>query len=186
MRLTNSRWPLLAVGLVSLIGLSACSEPQKVEAPAVLAPMPPSLYERVGGKTALTAVVDDFVVNVAKDKRVNRMLKKHNVAQTKMELVEQLCQGSGGPCQYTPKTMADASKVPPMSDAAATALTQDMQMSLAKFKVAEKEQTELLAVFDPIKGQVLLPPAPHMAHAAPKHTTHAHHSAAKPAPAAKK
>ncbi|HEX9301931.1 MAG TPA: group 1 truncated hemoglobin, partial [Casimicrobiaceae bacterium] len=37
-----------------------------------MAPAPQkSLYDRLGGQTAITAVVDDFVANVAADNRIN-------------------------------------------------------------------------------------------------------------------
>jgi hemoglobin len=37
----------------------------------VVAEPPSSLYERLGGKPAITAVVDEFVARVAADKRIN-------------------------------------------------------------------------------------------------------------------
>jgi hemoglobin len=60
-----------------------------------------SLYERLGGYPAITAVVDDFVGNVAADRRINRFFARANVGRLKARLVEQICQGTGGPCVYT-------------------------------------------------------------------------------------
>ena len=45
--------PLLAV---TILGLAACGE--------MMAKKEPSLYDRLGAKPAITAVVDDFVGNV--------------------------------------------------------------------------------------------------------------------------
>ena len=36
-----------------------------------------SLYERLGGQPAITAVVDQFVANVAADKRINTFFRQH-------------------------------------------------------------------------------------------------------------
>ena len=52
------------VGLV-MSGV-ACSTGQSPSASQT-----PSLYDRLGGKPAITAVVDEFVGNVAKDARIN-------------------------------------------------------------------------------------------------------------------
>ena len=43
----------------------------------------PSLYDRLGGKPAITAVVDDFVGNVAADKRVNGRFANANIPRLK-------------------------------------------------------------------------------------------------------
>jgi hemoglobin len=57
-----------------------------------------SLYDRLGGKGAITAVVDDFVENVAADKRINGRFANANIPHLKEKLVEQFCAGSVGPC----------------------------------------------------------------------------------------
>ena len=66
-----------------------------------------TLYERLGGKPAITAVVDEFVANVAADKRVNSFFADVNIPRLKRLLVEQICQASGGPCKYSGRSMND-------------------------------------------------------------------------------
>src|SRR5262245_56606064 len=48
-----------------------------------------SLYERLGGYNAIVAVDDDFVANVAADKRINKFFARANVGRLKSRLVEQ-------------------------------------------------------------------------------------------------
>ena len=64
-----------------------------------------SLYDRLGGKPAITAVVDDFVGRVAADSRINGKFANTDIPRLKMLLVEQICQASGGPCTYTGRSM---------------------------------------------------------------------------------
>src|SRR5262245_63540215 len=64
-----------------------------------------TLYERLGGRPAITAVVDDFVGNVARDRRINRFFANANAPRLKRLLVQQICQASGGPCVYTGRDM---------------------------------------------------------------------------------
>src|SRR5207253_3513233 len=63
-----------------------------------------SLYDRLGGKKAITAVVDEFVGRVAADARINRYFMAaasdpKRLTSFKMKLVDQICEASGGPCK---------------------------------------------------------------------------------------
>src|SRR5262249_41130638 len=64
-----------------------------------------TLYDRLGGYPGISAVVDDFVKNVAADKRINKFFANANIDRLKARLVEQICQGTGGPCVYTGRDM---------------------------------------------------------------------------------
>jgi len=114
-----------------------------------------SLYDRLGGKDAITAVVDDFVANVAADKRINGFFAKADIPRLKRNLVDQICQATGGPCTYTGKDMKTAHKGMGITDADFNALVEDLQKSLNKFKVPDKEQGELLGALAPLKPQIV-------------------------------
>ena len=114
-----------------------------------------SLYERLGGKDAITAVVDDFVANVAADKRINGFFARADVPRLKRNLVDQICQATGGPCTYTGKDMKTAHKGMGITDADFNALVEDLQKSLNKFKVPDKEQGELLGALASLKPQIV-------------------------------
>ena len=114
-----------------------------------------SLYERLGGKDAITAVVDDFVSNVAGDQRINGFFAKANIPNLKRNLVDQICQATGGPCTYTGKDMKTAHKGMGIKDADFNALVEDLVKSLDKFKVPEKEKGELLTILGSLKPQIV-------------------------------
>jgi len=124
-------------------------------AAAAAVPAEQSLYDRLGGKDAITAVIDDFVANVAADKRINARFANTNIPHLKQMLVEQVCQATGGPCTYTGKNMKDAHKGMKITDADFTALVEDLTKSLDKFKVAEKEKGELLSALGGMKGDIV-------------------------------
>ena len=135
------------LALVAALLLAACQDmgmaPQK------------SLYDRLGGKDAITAVVDDFVGNVAADKRINGFFAKADVPRLKRNLVDQICQATGGPCTYTGKDMKTAHKGMGITDADFNALVEDLNKSLDKFKVPAKEQGELLGALGSLKPQIV-------------------------------
>ncbi len=114
-----------------------------------------SLYERLGGKDAITAVVDDFVGNVAGDRRINGFFAKADIPRLKRNLVDQICSATGGPCVYTGKDMRTAHRGMGITDADFNALVEDLTKSLNKFNVPAKEQGELLGILGPLRTQIV-------------------------------
>jgi hemoglobin len=114
-----------------------------------------SLYERLGGIDAIRAVVDDFVGNVAADKRINTFFAKTDIVRLKRNLVNQICQGTGGPCVYTGKSMKDAHAGMGVRSNHFNALVGDLGKTLKKFKVPAREQKELVAILAPMKKDIV-------------------------------
>ena len=54
-----------------------------------------SLYERLGGIDAITAVVEDFAGRTAGDSRINGKFVKTDLDRLKRMLVDQVCEASG-------------------------------------------------------------------------------------------
>jgi hemoglobin len=118
-------------------------------------PTGPSLYERLGGQPAITAVVDDFVANVAADQRINRYFAHASIPRLKQLLVEQICEGTGGPCKYSGRDMKDTHAGMGVTEADFNALVEDLVMSLDRFKVPAQEKQELLAILGPMKADIV-------------------------------
>ena len=122
--------------------------------------MKKTLYSRLGGKKAITAVVDQFVTNCATDTRINKFFAdtakdKNRLAKFKTNLVNQICQASGGPCKYMGKSMKEAHKGMGITDADFNALVDDLVKTLDKFHVGETEKKELLGALGPMKGDIV-------------------------------
>ena len=116
------------------------------------------LYDRLGGKPAITAVVDDFVGRVAADNRINGKFANTDIPRLKMLLVEQICQASGGPCTYTGRSMKTTHTGMGVSSSDFDALVGDLVATLNKFKVPEREKNELLGALGPMKGDIVEKP----------------------------
>ena len=145
-----------AVAFGSMNTPAASAEDKKMAKPA----KPKSLYARLGGKKAITAVVDEFVNNCATDTRINKFFADtakdpKRLKKFKTNLVNQICQASGGPCKYTGKNMKDAHKGMGITEADFNALVEDLVKALDKFKVGETEKNELLGALGPMKGDIV-------------------------------
>jgi hemoglobin len=118
-------------------------------------PAGPSLYDRLGKKEAITAVVDDFVARVGADSRINGLFAKANIARLKTLLADQICEAAGGPCKYTGRDMKTVHAGMRISSAQFDALVGDLVASLNKFKVGEREKKELLGLLGPMKADIV-------------------------------
>lgn len=120
----------------------------------------PSLYMNLGGKAAITAVVDEFVARVAADVRINGFFAgtaadPERLAGFKAKLVDQICQASGGPCKYTGKDMKQAHAGMGVTSAHFNALVEDLAGALDKFKVKEADKASLLGVLGPMQSDIV-------------------------------
>ncbi|TMQ05785.1 MAG: group 1 truncated hemoglobin [Deltaproteobacteria bacterium] len=115
-----------------------------------------SLYDRLGGKDAITAVVVDFVEQrVAKDARINAFFATTDIARLEAGLADQICEATGGPCKYTGRDMKTAHAGMGVKDADFKALVEDLKMSLDHFKVPAREQQELIGKLAPMHDDIV-------------------------------
>jgi hemoglobin len=114
-----------------------------------------SLYDRLGGYDAILAVTDDFIKNVAADKRINGFFAHTDIPSFRRKLADFLCVGTGGPCIYFGRNMVSAHAGMGVRNRDFTALVQDLGKTLKKFKVPQREQTELAAILAPMKKDIV-------------------------------
>lgn len=135
---------------------------------AAKAAAPKSLYDRLGGQPAITAVIDSFVATVAKDDRINKKFAKSDVARVKKNLVDQVCAQTGGPCTYTGLTMKEAHAKMGVTDGEFNALVEDLVKTLTAYNVPKAEQDELLNALGSMKGDIVEIPGPATGNPLPK------------------
>ncbi len=158
MRIAIRHWPLAAASAV-LLGLAGCTgfgDASKSGAPAT----PPPLFDRIGGKPVLTAVVDDFPQIVAGDARINRRFVVGDMARFKAAMVEQLCAATGGPCHPAASALHDSHAGMGISDAEFNATVQDLRRAMTRHDVPIELQVEFSAAMEPLRDQVVSPMRP--------------------------
>jgi hemoglobin len=122
-----------------------------------------SLYDRLGGKKSIAAVVDEFVGRVAADKRINAYFAAtasdaKRLKKFKSNLVDQICEAGGGPCKYKGKTMKAAHMGMGVTGGDFNALVEDLVGALDTFKVGQHEKDQLLGALGPMKGDIVEKP----------------------------
>jgi len=121
-----------------------------------------SLYERLGGMPAITAVTSGLVDRILADSRVNAWFahaaaSKEEAVRYKASLANFVCKSVGGPCTYTGPDMVAAHKGRRVTSAAFDAVVEDLTAVLNELKVPVAEKNELLGALAPLKSQIVQP-----------------------------
>lgn len=153
-------WSLFLI--TSCLAVFSCKKDEPVT------PTPtPSLYDRLGGIAAISAVVDQFIANVAADPEMQRTFKplledvgKNGAESARLRLlranlIDQIGEAAGGPLKYKGKDMVTAHKGMKITEKEFNALVADLVTALNKFKVPAAEQNDLLTVLGGLKGQIV-------------------------------
>ena len=117
--------------------------------------MSQTLYERLGGKTAITAVIDDFVARCAGDARINGKFARTDIPRLKAELVDQVCAATGGPCTYSGRDMHTTHHGMSVTAGEFDALVADLVATLDHFSVPFPEKSELLGALAPMRADIV-------------------------------
>jgi hemoglobin len=122
---------------------------------------PASLYHRLGGYDAIAAVTDDFFARLAQDPTLAHFfggLSKDSMGKFRQRVVEQICYATGGPCVYTGRDTKTAHAGLGVTEADWNATVKHFVASLDKFKVGDKEKTDLLALVSTLKKDIVEKP----------------------------
>lgn len=134
------------VGLSLAVAAGGCARHAKPEA---------SLYDRLGGKPAITAVVGDFLQAVGSDVRVRHQPAPERVPMLAASLADLVCQATGGPCTYQGRPMKAVHAGMGITGGEFEAVVDDLVRTLNHYRVPEREQRELLALLAPMRDDIV-------------------------------
>lgn len=123
-----------------------------------------TLWYRLGGESAVRAVVHDFVALGASNPNVNFVRqgkptewkpKEGDIAKLEQRMVEFISEYTGGPLKYKGPNMLTVHRGMQISDAEFDALAADLAKALDQHHVPKKEKDELIAVIGGTRGQIV-------------------------------
>ena len=132
--------------------------PALVATPQLVAQSQPTLYQRLGGYDAIAAVTDDFITHLATDPQLGRFftgLSTDSKLRVRQHVVDLLCVATGGPCKYTGRDMKTAHTGLNISEADWNTSLKYLVGTLDKFKVPEKEKSDVLTVIGGLKADIV-------------------------------
>ena len=117
-----------------------------------------SLYERLGGYEAITAVANDLLPRLQADPQLGRFWAhrgEDGVKREKQLLIDFLCSSTGGPMYYRGRDMALAHRGMRISESDWTVFLGHAAATLAKFQVPEAEQREVVTFVQSLKKDIV-------------------------------
>lgn len=119
-----------------------------------------SLFERLGGSSGISALVDDIVALHMENPVIRPRFRPYletpdKLALTKKHLCAFLEAGSGGTAKYTGRSMQDAHRGMNINEAEYMAATDDILTALRKHAIDEQTQKDVLAIAYALKGDIL-------------------------------
>jgi hemoglobin len=119
-----------------------------------------SLYQRLGGKAALDAVIDAFYIKVLADARIKHHFEDVNMDKQRRKQKAFLAAAFGGPTPWTGKDMRKAHADLKLTEADFNAVAENLVATLKDFKVKQELIDEVVAIALSVKDAVLNKPQP--------------------------
>jgi hemoglobin len=114
-----------------------------------------SLYARMGGQPTVDAIAADIIDDAANNPKLKRSFAKVDLVRVKHLLAEQICEVSGGGCQYTGDSMHDVHAGLGITEAEFYGLVEVLRTSMRRHGVGLRERNELLRILAPMKRDVV-------------------------------
>lgn len=114
-----------------------------------------TLYERLGGRDAISKVVDVFYDKVLADESVNHFFKETDMEKQRRHQSLFISWALGGPNQYSGKSMELAHKGMNLDESHFGAIANHLAESLREFNVSEQDINEVLEKLSSMKNDIL-------------------------------
>ena len=142
---------LLITLAIATLGLATVPAMAQSVAPA----QNDALYQALGAKPGLEALMEVFVAGLKADKRIGEQFKDTKSSFLAAQLVDQVCMATGGPCKYDGPDMKTAHADMGITRANFNALVEVLQVAMDARNIPFATQNQLLARLAPMHRDVI-------------------------------
>jgi hemoglobin len=141
------------------ISAAACSSPSVK--PVAPSPAPhaarqdDSLYRALGARAGIEKVVDVALDEIHNDPHISLFFANTDMPDLRRLLIEQFCAATGGPCEYTGRSMEEAHGGLNLTNEDFDRFVGDLVRAFDKAAVPKDLQQQLLALFGPMRKQIV-------------------------------
>ena len=114
-----------------------------------------SLYDRLGGGDAINALTESWVARVGGDDRANGKFVRTDIERLMKEVVDQLCEATGGPCTYTGRSMLETHAGMKVTAGEFDVVMQHLDATLDELNVPKTERDELVSLLRPMRYDIV-------------------------------
>jgi len=114
-----------------------------------------TLYLALGGEAAIAVIVENFILEIARDDRIIDHFEVSNVQRFRVMMNQHLCMVADGPCQYTGDSMIDTHAGMGITEGDFNAIVENMMAAMDKAGIALGPQNRLLARLATLRGEII-------------------------------
>lgn len=114
-----------------------------------------SLYDDLGGASGVAGMIDEIVSELHTDPKLADLFVETDDAYFKERLNEQICNLTGGGCEYTGLSMEEAHSGMDLSHAQFNDFVEACRRAMTRAGISVGNQNRLLALLAPMHGQVI-------------------------------
>ena len=119
-----------------------------------------TLYERLGGKEGMTAIVDDVIEAHLNNPAIKAIFEPYKTqperfAKIRQHTIDFFSAGSGAPVQYTGRDMPTTHAGMNINAAEYMAVIDDIMGVLDKHKIDDESKKDVLAILWSLKGMIM-------------------------------
>ena len=121
-------------------------------------PETPTLFDRLGGYSAIAAVADNLLPRLMGDDQLGRFWEHRGsdgIDREKQLLIDFLCHHAGGPLYYTGRDMQTSHRGMRISEADWTRFIGHLNDTLDQFDLGDAERNDVLAFIDSTKSEIV-------------------------------
>ena len=114
-----------------------------------------SVYQQLGGEPKVNEIVENFVIEIEKDAVILAYFEGANIDRFVDKLSEQICQRTGGPCDYSGDTMQQVHAGMNISETDFNRTVDLLINAMNKAGVSHRLQNKVLAALAPTRDEML-------------------------------
>jgi len=114
-----------------------------------------SLYQQLGEQQGIETIVEEMLYRVGGDERIAHHFAGVDIMRVHKLISEQVCDLSGGPCDYSGEDMKTSHRNMGVDNADFNALVEHLIAAMEKEDVPVSAQNQLLGVLAPMHGDIV-------------------------------
>lgn len=114
-----------------------------------------TLYDDLGGMPVIEKITDNFINEISYDQQIAQHFKDTKIDRFREKLIEQLCNVSDGPCQYSGDSMLDVHQKMNITEAEFNRTVDLLVNAMNQAGVPHRVQNRLLARLAPMRPDII-------------------------------
>lgn len=114
-----------------------------------------NLYQQLGKQEGIETVVEEMLYRVGGDDRIAHHFTDVDIMRVHKLISEQICDVSGGPCDYSGDDMKTSHRNMGVTNADFNALVEHLIAAMEKYEIPVAAQNQLLGLLAPMHGDIV-------------------------------